>query len=125
MALDLQTHNMFTLILSLLAAGDDYTKGPYMVTFSAGQSEVSFQIPTANDSMAEGNEAFHVDIVSTCGPRVGICSPSRARIVIVDNDSELNPVVSTVFLFHVVTPPPRQVSTFSSNRAFILSRKVN
>ena len=94
-----------------------------MVMFSAGQSEASFQIPTDPDPFAEGNEAFFVDIVSTCGPHVGICSPSRGRIVIVDDDSELNPVVNTVSLFHVVTPPLTRCQRFLSTERLHCQRR--
>ena len=74
----------------LFVAGGDYTGGPYVVTFSAGQSEALVPVPTTDDSSVEGNEAFYVKVLSTCGPQVSVCPTSRRRIVIVDDDSEYN-----------------------------------
>lgn len=72
-------------ISKLLAGGDDYISGPYAVKFSAGVTEVSFNISITDDYTVEGNENFTLSIVSSI-LRVG--EPSQAIVTIVEDDGK-------------------------------------
>ena len=68
-------------------AGDDYTPGPYYVTFNAGQTSAILMVPTMDDDTTELSEYFKVLIISTDQPSaVEIGSPSVSFVTIEDND---------------------------------------
>ena len=66
----------------------DYTSGPYTVTFSAGQTTATFNVPINDDDVLEGNENFMFTINETAlSPDVTTRgNPGEARVTIVDND---------------------------------------
>jgi len=67
----------------------DYNSGPYLVTFPAGMTSVTFDVSITDDSILEGNENFMLTINQSSLPEVvntGI--PSEATVTIVDNDSK-------------------------------------
>ena len=43
----------------------DYDSGPYTVTFAAGETIVTFNIPITDDDILEGNENFTLIINSS------------------------------------------------------------
>ena len=65
----------------------DYTSGPYTVTFPAGQTTATFDVPINDDNILEGNENFILTIDGTSLP-TGITrgSPGEATVTIVDDD---------------------------------------
>ena len=70
--------------------GVDYDSGPYTVTFTAGQTNVSFDVPVNDDEIFEDNESFQLSIIRRSLPDdVNRGNPGRATLTIVDNDSEL------------------------------------
>ena len=68
----------------------DYASGPYTVTFPAGQTTATFNIPITNDMILEINEDFMLTINQTSLPTVVIRgTPGEATVTIVDNDRKL------------------------------------
>jgi uncharacterized repeat protein (TIGR01451 family) len=66
-------------------AGLDYTAVATVVTFNAGQATRSVRIPILNDTLAEGNETFTLQLSDpTSG--AGLGTPSTATVTIVDDD---------------------------------------
>ena len=65
----------------------DYNSGPYLVTFPAGMTSVTFDIPINDDSILEGNENFMLTIDQPSLPEgVTVGEPNEATVTIVDND---------------------------------------
>ena len=74
----------------------DYTSGPYTVTFPAGQTTATFDVPINDDNILEGNENFMLTIDPTLPTGVTVGDPNEATVTIVDNDckyfhNHLNP----------------------------------
>nr|WNS50027.1 Na-Ca exchanger/integrin-beta4-like protein [Halisarca dujardinii] len=68
-------------------APEDYTSGPYTVTFQPGQTTAILMIPTEDDSIAELTEVFKVEISSTSIPaQILIGEPDDSYVTILDND---------------------------------------
>ena len=65
----------------------DYTSGPYTVTFPAGSTTATFDVPINNDDILEGSENFILNIDGTSLPTgVTADNPDEATVTIVDND---------------------------------------
>ena len=65
----------------------DYTSGPYTVTFPAGQTTTTFDVPINDDNILEGNENFMLTISPSSLPiNVVVGDPSQATVTILDND---------------------------------------
>jgi len=67
----------------------DYTSGPYPVTFPAGVTSVTFDVPITDDSILEGNENFILTIDQSSLP-TGVIrgDPDETTVTIVDDDSK-------------------------------------
>ena len=67
----------------------DFTSGPYTITFPAGQTTATFDVPINDDNIYEINEDFMLTIDETSLP-TGVTrgSPGEATVTIVDNDRE-------------------------------------
>ena len=65
----------------------DYTSGPYTVTFLAGSTTATFNVPINDDNIYEGNENFILTIDETSLP-TGVTrgTPDEATVTIVDDD---------------------------------------
>ena len=63
----------------------DYTSGPYTVTFPAGQTTATFNVPITDDMILEGNENFILTINQTLPTNVTRGTPNEATVVIYDN----------------------------------------
>ena len=69
--------------------GVDYSSGPYTVTFPAGATSASFDVPINDDSTLESDEQFTITIDPSSLPRrVSVTNPGQAVITITDNDGE-------------------------------------
>jgi len=67
----------------------DYNSGPYPVTFPAGVTSVTFDVPITDDSILEGNENFMLTVdQSSLSTGVSRGDPSEATVTIVDNDGK-------------------------------------
>ena len=68
----------------------DYTSGPYTVTFPAGQTTATFDVPINDDSILEGSEDFilTIDVISLPN-NVIRGNPGQTTVTIVDDDSKL------------------------------------
>ena len=65
----------------------DYDSGPYTVTFPAGVTMVSFDVPINDDKISEDVENFMLTINQTSLPTdVSQHTPSKATVNIVDNE---------------------------------------
>jgi len=65
----------------------DYNSGPYPVTFPAGVTSVTFDIPIADDSILEDNENFVLTINQSPLPTgVNYGDPGEAIVTIVNDD---------------------------------------
>ena len=70
-----------------VTGGDDYTAGPYDVTFAAGETSVSFDVPIIDDNILEEDEMFTLIIVPTSLPAdVTRQGNVRTTVTIVDNE---------------------------------------
>ncbi|XP_065912235.1 neural cell adhesion molecule 1-like [Dysidea avara] len=68
--------------------GVDYDSGPYTVTFPAGVTSVSFNIPIVDNNTIENDESFTLTIMDGSLPDdVTRGTPGLARITIVDDDT--------------------------------------
>ena len=67
----------------------DYTSGPYTVTFSAGQTTATFNVPITDDNISEGDENFMLTINQTLPDGVTRGDPFEATVSIFDNDRKL------------------------------------
>ena len=73
----------------ILAENDDYISGPYTVTFPAGVTSATFDVPIVGDSVLEGNENFTLVINDSSLPSHIIRgSPRNVAVNIVDDDSK-------------------------------------
>jgi len=67
--------------------GGDYNSGPYIVTFTAGQTRAPFNVPINDDNICEGNEVFDVTINPSSTPSfVAVGSPDQATVTIEDDE---------------------------------------
>ena len=65
----------------------DYISGPYTVTFPAGSTTATFDVPINDDNIYETNENFILTINETSLPTdVTHGSPVEAIVTIVDDD---------------------------------------
>ena len=65
----------------------DYTSGPYTVTFPAGQTTATFDVPINDDNVLEGSENFMLTISPSSLPsNVFVGDADQAAVTIVDND---------------------------------------
>ena len=71
-----------------VTGGDvDYDSGPYTVTFTAGQTSVSFDVPINNDNIFEASETFSLTIDPSSLPsRVTLSSSATLTATILDDD---------------------------------------
>ena len=68
---------------------EDYTSGPYSVTFTAGMTTASLSVPTNDDDIFEESETFRLMIDSTSLPNdVTLGSVRSAVMTILDNDGK-------------------------------------
>ncbi len=66
-------------------AGADYTgTGPATITFPAGVQSASFVVPLLDDSTAEGDETFAVNLTNPVGATLGV---SSATVTLTDDES--------------------------------------
>ena len=74
----------------LIGAGVDYDSGPYVVTFPAGVTHASFDVPITNDIMLEGDENFNLIIESlSLLTGVSVSNPAQITVTIVDDDGNV------------------------------------
>ena len=75
------------LILIFTGIGVDYDSGPYTVTFPAGVTTVSFNIPITDDRILESDEDFNLIIDASSLPNdVTTGSPQQATVTIAEDD---------------------------------------
>ena len=82
-----------------IGGGVDYNSGPYIVTFPAGVTTASFNISITDDNILENNEDIQVEInVSSLHSTISVSNPGQATVTIVDNDSEINFIITYIFI---------------------------
>ena len=65
----------------------DYNSGPYPVTFPAGVTSVTFDVPINDDNILEGSENFMLTIdQSSLATNVNSGIPNETTVTIVDDD---------------------------------------
>ena len=68
---------------------NDYDAGPYTVTITAGQNDVSFSVAINDDNIREESEAFNLIIDESSLPSgVSSSDPNAVIVTIMDNDSK-------------------------------------
>lgn len=83
-------YNVFR-VLCFWTGNADYDPGPFDVTFPAGMTTASFNIPITDDNMFEGNESFTVTIVASTLPSQVVEGTDCVVVVtIVDDDSKFS-----------------------------------
>ena len=67
----------------------DYTSGPYTVTFPAGSTTATFDVPINDDNILEDYENFILTISPSSLPSdVTVSDPDEATVTIVDDDGK-------------------------------------
>ena len=67
---------------------DDYGSGSYQVTFTAGETISSFDVPITDDNVVEDYETIYLTIqLTSLQNRVSVTNPSQANITIMDTTS--------------------------------------
>ena len=67
----------------------DYTSGPYTITFPAGQTTATFDVPIYDDNILEDNENFVLTISPLSLPNnVTVNDPDEVTVTIVDDDGK-------------------------------------
>ena len=93
------------MYIAYLSGGDDYGEidtTRYIVTFPAGTSCSSFDIPIHNDTESEQDESFRITIMEMSlpfGTKLG--DNTTADVVIEDNDSKL--LICTLHVYMIYT----------------------
>ena len=68
----------------------DYTSGPYTITFLAGQTTATFDVPINDDNVIEGNENFMLTIDSSSLPTgLTVGDPGQAAVTIMEEGKEV------------------------------------
>ena len=92
---------------NVTGGGVDYNSGPYTVTFTAGQTTASFNVPINNDNIFEASEMFTLTIEPpSLSSRVTLSSSVTLTATILDDDckrSDAYSVMDIIVLF-VVAP---------------------
>ena len=74
---------------NVTGGGVDYDSGLYTVTFTAGETSASFNVPINDDNILEDDEDFTLTVIeSTLPAEVTRGDPFRATVTIQDNDRE-------------------------------------
>ena len=87
----------YDFMLSHTGGGVDYDSGPYTVTFPAGQTRASFDVPINDDNILEDDESFHLSIVNITTlfiSRISASGRTQTTIIIMDNDSKYRCTIS-------------------------------
>jgi len=72
---------------NVTGGGFDYDSGPYSVTFTAGQTSASFDIPINDDNIFEASELFNLTIDPSSLPStVTLSSSATLTATILDDD---------------------------------------
>ena len=68
----------------------DFTSGPYTVTFPAGQTTATFDVPINDDNILEDNENFILTIDETSLPSdvIHFSAGHNSTVTIVDDDGK-------------------------------------
>ena len=75
------------LTVRILQEGDDYDSGPYNVTFIAGTTSVSFDVPIIDDDIVESRETFNLAVTSSSLPNnVYRGVPNVTTVTILDDE---------------------------------------
>jgi len=84
--------------------GVDYTAGPYYVTFPAGDTSLSFDVPITDDNLFESDESLQLSIVRRSLPNgVTRGNPGRVKLTVVDNDCKCcSETYNPVHLFYML-----------------------
>ena len=90
-------------MLYLTGGNDDYSSGPYTVTFLAGVTSVPFNVSITDDNVLEDDENFSLTIDTSSLPsNVTVDNPSQATVTIVDNDGTyISSIMNIVIIFHL------------------------
>ena len=83
-ALSSYVHTLFIYVFPFLAASLDYTPTPISVTFTAGQTDTTVEVPIIDNSVVEDTEIFTAQL-STTNPNV-MFGEDSASVTILDND---------------------------------------
>ena len=68
----------------IIGGGIDYDSGPYNVTFSPGDTSVTFDIPIIHDQSEEDVENFTISISSHLPPLVSHGDIIQATVIIIN-----------------------------------------
>ena len=75
---------------SVITGGVDYASGPYIVTFNAGVTSVSFDVPIIDDDILEFSEEIFFLIIDQSSLPTGftVDNPNEVMVTIKDDDGE-------------------------------------
>ena len=103
-------HNHFVMLTTLFVGGGvDHSMENvewYNITFPAGVTCSSFNIPIKDDKKSEGDEQFTITIMEESLPYgVTLGENTTATATIIDNDSELVIYICNLFNGHILHKP--------------------
>jgi uncharacterized protein (TIGR03118 family) len=78
----------------------DYEISLGTITFNPGETSKTFRILIVDDTFVEGDETISLALTNPTGAGVGLGSPNRAEVTILDNDTTpptTNPIDNTAF----------------------------
>ena len=77
----------------------DYGSGPFDVTFTAGMTNASFNVPIINENLFEGNETFTVTIVpSLLSNRIIKGTGCDVTVTIINDDSKFSTSTKSCYI---------------------------
>ena len=86
-----QSHCINTLIVTMhnmIIGGEDYSAGPYDVTFMAGEIQKEFTVLIIGDSLLEGNEEVEFSISNNLPDKISRGTNFQTRLTILDDDGK-------------------------------------
>lgn len=84
-----QCINTLIVIICMMLGGEDYSAGPYSITFMAGEMQKEFSVLINSDSLLEGNEKVEFSISGNLPDKISHGTDFQTTLTIVDDDGKL------------------------------------
>ena len=84
-----------------IGGGVDYNSGPYDVTFTAGMTNVSFNVTIINDTLLESNETFNLTIMNMLPITHG--KINQIEVTIINNGGSSKYVITLIYSEYICT----------------------
>ena len=95
----------YTLSLSLLVAGSDYTAVSMPLMFTNSTRELTVTVQTSPDRVVEGTETFSLSLSVTVEMMDGVMLPDPATVSITDRSGMATLTLTPLLEYGVFQPP--------------------